>query len=40
MIIKPALGRYRTLSAMTKPTGKKMFEAGRNGSTSIARPIA
>jgi len=35
----PILERYSTLSATTKPTVKKIFEAGRNGTTMMARPI-
>jgi len=27
----PMLGRYRTLSATTNPTGKRRLEAGKNG---------
>ena len=30
-MIKPALGRYKTLSATTKPTWNSKFEAGTNG---------
>lgn len=33
----PIDGAYRTLSAITKPTGKNRFEAGRNGRIIIAR---
>lgn len=35
---EPILERYRTLSATTKPTLKKMFVAGRNGTTTKANP--
>ncbi len=33
----PALGRYSTLSAITNPTRMKMFDAGRNGITIMAK---
>lgn len=36
----PATGRYSTLSAITKPTLKKMLLAGRNGTTPSATPIS
>lgn len=36
-IQNPIDGAYNTLSAMTNPTGKKRFEAGKNGSTIIAK---
>lgn len=35
---KPAEGRYRLRSAMTKPTRKKILDAGKNGSTRRVRP--
>jgi len=35
----PILDRYSTLSATTKPTVKKIFDAGRNGTTTKARPM-
>lgn len=38
-IQNPIDGAYNTLSAMTNPTGKKRFEAGKNGSTIIAKLI-
>ena len=38
-MINPALGRYKTLSAITNPTGKKMFEAGIKGKIIIESPI-
>ncbi len=31
----PMEGRYKTLSAITKPTGKKRLEAGKKGSNVI-----
>lgn len=34
----PALGRYRTLSATTKPTRKNRLLAGRNGIMRNPRP--
>ena len=36
--INPALGKYKTLSATTKPTGKNRLEAGINGNISKANP--
>lgn len=36
-IQNPIDGAYNTLSAMTNPTGKKRFEAGKNGSIIIAK---
>lgn len=36
-IQNPIDGAYSTLSAMTNPTGKKRFEAGKNGSIIIAK---
>lgn len=30
-------GAYNTLSAITKPTGKNKFEAGKNGRIIIAK---
>lgn len=35
---QPAEERYSTLSAMTKPTLKKMLQAGRKGTTSSTSP--
>ena len=35
---KPMLGRYRTLSATTNPTGKKRLEAGMKGSINSPSP--
>lgn len=39
-IQNPIDGAYNTLSAMTNPTGKKRFEAGKKGSIIIARLYA
>ena len=36
---EPILERYSTLSATTKPTVKKIFDAGRNGTARIASPM-
>ena len=36
---EPILERYSTLSATTKPTVKKIFDAGRNGTPRIASPM-
>lgn len=36
---EPILERYRTLSATTKPTVKKIFDAGRKGTTRTASPM-
>ena len=38
-IQKPILGRYRFLSATTKPTLKNRFDAGRNGTTKNAKDM-
>lgn len=38
-IINPAEGKYKTRSAMTKPTVNIKFEAGRNNSRPNKNPI-
>lgn len=38
-IQKPAVERYKTRSAITKPTRKKRLDAGRKGTISSASAI-
>lgn len=38
-MINPAEGKYKTLSAITKPTVNIKFEAGKNSSRPNKNPI-
>lgn len=39
IMIRPAEGKYKTRSAITKPTVNNKFEAGKNDNTPRKNPI-